>query len=125
MFYKITSTGYFGGVAKVSRHPMYKDHMVEDDGLDWFYTFTNMDGEKCYLLSNNLAIEDRERMASLYHSMQRNNKIAWFAVIFLSVETMMHVQYLKKMPMGWRVPSLFGVAFLYKSLFMMGTGYKY
>lgn len=59
MFYKITSTGYFGGVAKVSRHPMYRDFFVEDDGLDWFYTFSNMDGEKCYLLSNNLAIEDR------------------------------------------------------------------
>lgn len=45
--------------------------------------------------------------------------------MFLSVETMMHVQYLKKMPLGWRVPSLFGLGFLYKSFFMMNTGYNY
>lgn len=77
------------------------------------------------MLSNNLAIEDRERLSSLYFSMQRNNKIAWFAGMFLSVETMMHVQYLKKMPLGWRVPSLFGLGFLYKSFFMMNTGYNY
>ena len=65
MLYKISSLGYFGGVAKVSRGPWYREYMVEDDGLDWFYQFRNSDGQACYLLSNNIAIEDRERLAHL------------------------------------------------------------
>lgn len=56
MLYKISSMGYFGGVAKVGRGPWYKEHMVEDDGLEWFYTFADADGKECYLLSNNMAI---------------------------------------------------------------------
>jgi len=62
MLYKISSMGYFGGVAKVSKGPWFRDYFVEDDGLDWFYTFLDNEGKKCYLLTNNMAVADREHM---------------------------------------------------------------
>ena len=84
VLYKVSSMGYFGGVAKVSRGPWFRDYFVEDDGLDWFYLFKDSEGKRCYLLSNNLALEDREAMNSLYLTMNRNNRMAWFGGLFLS-----------------------------------------
>ena len=43
MFYKINALGYFGGHYHVSRGPWFREFFVEDDGLDWFYTFRNQD----------------------------------------------------------------------------------
>ena len=59
MLYKISSMGYFGGVAKVSKGPWFRDFFVEDDGLDWFYSFIDSEGKKCFLLSNNMAVADK------------------------------------------------------------------
>jgi hypothetical protein len=86
MLYKVTAMGYFGGVAKVSRGPWFKDYFVEDDGLDWFYTFLDSDNNKCYLLSNNIQFEDREALSRMYHSQVRNNRIAWFFGAWAGVE---------------------------------------
>jgi len=58
--------GYFGGVNKVSRGPWFRKFWVEDDGLEWFYSFLDNDGNKCYLLSNNLPLGDREKLSYLY-----------------------------------------------------------
>jgi len=66
--YKISAMGYFGGVAKVSRGPWFRDYFVEDDGLDWFYTFLDNDNYKCYLLSNNMSYQDRENMGRIYQT---------------------------------------------------------
>lgn len=68
MLYKVNSMGYFGGVSKVSRGPWFKEFWVEDDGLDWYYTFLNTDGAKQYLLSNNIPLEDRQKLSHLYHT---------------------------------------------------------
>jgi len=65
--YKFDSMGYFAGVSKVSRGPWFRDAMVEDDGLDWMYTFYDIDGKATYLSSNNIAIKDRNAMSHLYH----------------------------------------------------------
>jgi hypothetical protein len=46
MLYKVNSMGYFGGYSKVSRGPWFREFWVEDDGLDWYYTFLNADGAK-------------------------------------------------------------------------------
>ena len=96
MLYKISSMGYFGGVAKVSRGPWYKEHLVEDDGLEWFYQFSDADGKTCYLLSNNMALEDRENVASLYKTMCRNNTLAWFGGLWLGVELTLYDSWLRK-----------------------------
>ena len=114
MFFKFDSRGYFGGVNKVSRHPMYKVFFVEDDGLDWFYSFNNSDGQICYLLSNNLTVEDRERMSNLYKTMVRNNFFSWFMGMFGAVEASRHITYLRTMALGWRVPAVFGLGYVFK-----------
>ena len=64
--YKVNSSGYFGGVAKVSRGPWFREFWVEDDGLEWYYSFRDNDGNVNYLLSNNVPIQDRERIDALF-----------------------------------------------------------
>lgn len=118
MLYKISSLGYFGGVAKVSRGPWYKEHMVEDDGLDWFYQFSDADGKQCYLLSNNMTMEDRDRVAHLYKTMCRNNTLAWFGGLWLGTEVVLADRYFRKMAIGWRFLSCVGIASVFKGLFM-------
>ena len=66
--YKFDSMGYFAGVSKVSRGPWFRRIYVEDDGLEWYYTFLDNDGNKCYLLSNNIPVEDRTKLTYLYHN---------------------------------------------------------
>ncbi len=90
MLYKIDSMGYFGGVSKVSRGPWFREIVVEDDGLDYWYQFDDIDGKQMNLLTNNMSVLDRERMAHLYHEMCRTNRIGWFAGTWLGFEVMMH-----------------------------------
>jgi len=125
MLYKISSMGYFGGVAKVSKGPWFRDFFVEDDGLDWFYSFIDSEGKKCFLLSNNMAVADREHMAQLYRTMNRNNWMSWAVGLWLGVETVSNVGYFAKMAKGWKVLSLFGLGYLYKSVLMAQTGQMY
>lgn len=66
--------------------------MVEDDGLDYFYLFTDIDGNKVHLLSNNLSVKDRVAMDALYHEQARTNKLAWLCGTYLGYETAMRVK---------------------------------
>ena len=119
------ATGYFGGVAKVSRGPWFREFFVEDDGLDWFYSFLDSEGKKCYLLSNNMAIEDRNKMSHMYHSQLRNNRIGWFAGLWLGFETTRLVPYCRTSALGWRFTQIIGLAFVYKSIFMHNSAQNY
>ena len=125
MLYKINSMGYFGGVAKVSKGPWFRDFYVEDDGLDWFYSFIDSDGKKCYLLSNNLSVADREHLDQLSKTMYRNNRISWGLGLWLGCETVMNVAYFAKMAKGWKFLSWMGLAYVYKSFLMAQTGQMY
>ena len=60
MFYKVTPFGYFGRVTKVSRGPWFREFMVEEDGLEYFYVYNNGEGVT-FLLTNNIPVEDREK----------------------------------------------------------------
>lgn len=122
---KISSMGYFGGVQKVSRGPWFRESLVEDDGMDWFYSFVDSDGKKCYLLSNNLSWEDRDRMSHIYHSMVRNNRISWFFGLWLGLETVQRVGYFKSMALGWKSLSMLGLGYFYKSAFMWNSSSNY
>lgn len=124
MLYKVSPFGYFSRVSKVSRGPWFQEHMVEDDGLEYFYVFGN-NGQPVYLLTNNIPVQDRERLDRLYKSMQRNKYLAWFGGLWLGAETVLRVPYFQKMAVGWRVLSLFGTAFLYKSAFTAYNSYTY
>jgi hypothetical protein len=93
MLYKVSPFGYFSRVSKVSRGPWFQEHNVEDDGLEWFYVFGNGQGEPVYLLSNNVPIEDRERLDRTYKAFMRNRGLAWAAGLWLGFETVTRVPY--------------------------------
>ena len=117
--------GYFGGVAKVSRGPWFRDYWIEDDGLDWFYNFTNSDGNKSYLLSNNLALEDRNKMSHLYHTMVRNNRISWFVGGWAAFEIVTKDAWFKQLAHGWKGCWWLAIAYAAKSGLMLWSSSMY
>lgn len=124
MLYKVSPFGYFSRVAKVSRGPWFQEHLVEDDGLEWFYVYGS-EGEPTYLLSNNIPLEDRERLAHLYKAFYRNRGLAWAAGLWLGFETVNRVAYFKGMAPGWKLLSILGAGFLYKNVFQYYNGQTY
>ena len=68
MLYKVSPMGYFGRVAKVSRGPWFNEGQVEEDGLEHYYVF-GMGGSHAYILTNNIPIEDREKLQRLYYGL--------------------------------------------------------
>ena len=125
MLYKINAMGYFGGVFKVSRGPWFREYFVEDDGLDWYYSYADTEGNARYLLSNNMGLDDRMAFQSLYKSMQRNNRISWFVGLVLGAETVMKVNYFRSMAVGWKMLNIIGLGFLYKSILMQQSSMMY
>jgi hypothetical protein len=117
--------GYFGGVNKVSRGPWFRKFFVEEDGLDWFYTFIDNDGNKCYLLSNNIPLQDRDRFSHLYHSQLRNNRISWFLGSWIAFEVVTKAQYCRSSALGWRCVQGLGLAFALKSAMMFYSAQHY
>ena len=116
MLYKASPFGYFSRVTKVSRGPWFQENQVEEDGLEYFYVF-GANGQPVYLLSNNIPIEDREKLQKLYYGLLRNHALAWFGGLWLGVETVARMQYFKGFAFGWRVLSVLGTAFVYKTIF--------
>ena len=116
MLYKVSPFGYFGRVSKVSQGPWFKEHLVEEDGLEYYYLF-NSNGKALYLLSSNIPLEDREKLQYFYYSLNRNHYLAWFGGLWLGAETVLKCNYFKKMAVGWRFASVVGLAFAYKTIF--------
>lgn len=124
MLYKVSPMGYFGRVQKVSRGPWFEEYKVEDDGLEYYYVFGSSEGAK-YLLTNNIPYEDRERLARFYKGYNRNRYLSYFGGLWLGLETVTRVPYFTKMAIGWRVLSLFGTAYLYKTAFQFYNSSSY
>lgn len=116
MLYKVSPFGYFGRPVKISRAPWFQENYVEDDGLEYYYTYSS-DGKSMTLLTNNIPWQDRERMANLYKAMQRNNSFAWFGGLWLGMETMLRVKQLRGLAIGWRALAFLGVSYVYKNIF--------
>ena len=116
MLYKFSPFGYFSRTAKISRGPWFEHHKAEEDGLEAYYTYSS-EGQKQYLLSNNIPWADRERMAHLYAAIARNGTLALFGGMWLSMETVLRVPKLRKLAIGWRVLAFGGIGMLYKSFF--------
>ena len=115
MLYKVGPFGYFSRTTKISRGPWFEHHKVEDDGLEYYYSYS-VNGEKFYLLSNNIPIEDRERINQFYHGISRHQNLAWFAGLWLGVESVMRCGYFRRMAWGWRIVSVFGIGLVFKNL---------
>ena len=124
MLYKVSPFGYFSRVSKVSRGPWFQEHNVEDDGLEWFYVY-GQDGEPVYLLSNNVPLEDREKLDRLFKAFQRNRALAWAGGLWLGFETVTRVAKLQQLAFGWKVLAMIGGAFLYKNAFQYFNGQTY
>ena len=124
MLYKVTPMGYFGRVSQTSRGPWFKELQVEDDGLEWYYVYNDNAGIR-YLLSNNMAIADREDFARIYKAHNRASGLAMFAGFACGLEAVTRHSYFKKMAVGWRVASFFAVSYGFKCLFNTYNGQSY
>jgi hypothetical protein len=111
--YKVSPFGYFSRVHKVSQGPWFKEPIVEDDGLEYFYVYKS-GSETVRLLSNNVPIEDRERLDRVYRGYNRATTLGSVASLWLGLETVLRVPYFKKMATGWRVLSMVGLWWGYK-----------
>lgn len=125
MLYKVTPFGYFGRTSKISRGPWFQEAFVEEDGLEYFYVFGIGGSTPMYLLTNNIPIEERERLQNLYYGLQRNSSLAWFGGLWLGAETVLRVPCFKKMAIGWKLASLVGCGFVYKTMFSAYNAYTY
>jgi len=126
MLYGFSPHYYSAAASQNSKGPWFeKRYWVEDDGLDWFYAFLDNDGNKCWLLSNNLKLEDRERLAHLYHSQWRNNNISWFGGLWLGFEVVTRAKYFRSMALGWRFCSWLGLAYVSKTIMMAESSRNY
>src|SRR5689334_18704596 len=124
MLYKVSPFGYFGRVSKISRGPWFQEYMVEEDGLEYFYVFGH-NGDPVYLLSNNIPIEEREKFQNLYYALERNKTLAWVGGLWLGLETVLRVPYFKKMAVGWKIASIIGTGWAYKTLFTAYNAHTY
>lgn len=77
------------------------------------------------MLSNNVPLEDRERLDFLYKAFNRNRLLAWAGGVWLGVETVSRVGYFSKMAFGWKMVSLFGTAFAFNQMFQYFNGQTY
>ena len=116
MLYKVTPMGYFGRVSQTSRGPWFDEWRSEEDYLEIFYAYAE-GGQLKHLLSNNMTIEDRVDFYRLHQAHKRASGLAMFAGFALGLEVVTRHSYFKKMAMGWRVASFFGVAYGLKCAF--------
>ena len=112
-------------VPQWSRGPWFRKFIVEDDGLDWFYAFLDNDGNKCFLVSNNIPIRDRTKLSYLYHTNTRNNQLSWAAGLWFGFELVSRNAYFRQMALGWRFCSWLGVAYFSKQLLMSVSADNY
>ena len=65
-----------------------------------------------------MTLDDREKVASLYKTMCRNNSLAWFGGLWVGAEAVCGIQRFRQMATGWRFLSMLGIAGVTKGLFM-------
>lgn len=102
--------GYFGRVSQISRGPWFAEVQVEDDNLEYYYMHSDAAGNVRYLLSNNMAIEDRIEFSNMWKAHNRVNSMAWFGGLFVSTMAISKAAYFKGMAPGWKLLSWFAIA---------------
>lgn len=123
---RLTPPGYFNRPIKISRGPWFKEYMIEDDGLEYYYQYKNGDGEKKYLLSNNIPLKDRENLERIWTGYRRNHNLSTFVGLFMGAEAVLRLPYFKKMAYGWRFLSFVGIGlWLAEEVRYWSSGYYY
>lgn len=123
---RLIAPGYFSRPAKVSRGPWFREYYVQDDGLEYYYTFKDANGKAKYLLSNNLPLKDREALESLYTGYSRSNTLSMLAGMWTSFEIVTRVPYFRRMLSGWRILSFLAMGvYLSKEYRYYSGGYYY
>lgn len=102
----------------------FKWGIAEDDGLEKYYTVPTASGTK-YLLSNNMTYKDRTEFHRLYKAHNRAHYLATFAGLWLSVETVVRDPWFRKLAVGWRFASVFGMTVLWRGVFNWHNAYRY
>jgi hypothetical protein len=51
--------------------------------------------------------------------------MAWFAGLYLAAETVIRVPYFKSIATGWKIVSILGIGFTYKTIFSFYNSYTY
>ena len=97
---------------------------MEEDYLEIYYAFAH-GGSLKYLLSNNMNVTDRVEFHRIWKAHDRASGLAMFAGFALGLETVTRHAYFKKMALGWRVCSFFGVAYGFKCLFNTYNAHYY
>ena len=65
-------SGYFNPIPlKISRGPWFKEFFATDDGLEYYYRYSDEEGKTKYLLTNNIPWQDRESIERLYNGVKR------------------------------------------------------
>ena len=105
-------------------HPRFEWAWADDDGLEKYYQFSTPTGTK-YLLSNNMAFKDREEFHRLYKAHNRAWWLAQAGGSWLAIETVTRLPYFRKMAMGWRIVSFFGLGAAYREVFNWHNAYQY
>ena len=108
---------FSGMPVKVSRGPWFKEYFAHDDGLEYYYKFSDSEGKTKYLLSNNLPWQDRESIDRLYKGMQRSSALCFFAGTWLGVETFLRVPRLRSLGVGLKVLAFITVQSVWSALF--------
>jgi hypothetical protein len=116
MLYKVDPMGYFGRVDKISRGPWFEEHYVEEDMLEKYFVYADS-GVPMYLLTNNIPHGDRVKLFHLHSAMNRNQKLATFGGMWLSMESILRMSRFKNMAIGWKVLSFVGMSWAYSNIF--------
>lgn len=124
MLYKVDPMGYFGRVVKFSRGPWFQEALVEEDGLDYYYVYGTSTGLN-HLLTNNIPLEDRDRLQRLYSAFDRNKGLAWLFGGYVGVEVVLKCKCFKNMAIGWKALSLLGTAWTVKTAIQFYNGMYY
>jgi len=99
---KVGGMGYWGRNIKSSQGPWFKEDKIDDDGLEKYYVF-NAYGATQTILSNNIPMEDRNKLQSFYEGINRAKGLATFFALWGGFECAYRIPRIRGLAIGWRV----------------------
>ena len=106
------------------KHPIISWWRAEDDGLEKYYHFMSQNGAQ-YLLSNNMSYKDRTEFHHLFSAYERANYLSYFTGLWLGAETVLRMPYFRRMAVGWKFVSWFGLGSVYCYAFNWRNSQQY